>query len=147
MKILCLHGYFKFFPESAGQLARFQDLFEAELARNGDHFTFADLVDAPSHSIAGGTFLDADTSETFEGDPWEVMRANRLVYDFRSGEVVSLDDIDSSVSLDPAGPYFVAPGMILPGSVNEDGSRVTDYAAFFSSSNASFRYSEVEYSE
>ncbi len=144
MKVECLHGYFRFSELSAGELSKFASLFGFTLARNGDHFTFEDLVGAPRHSIAGGTFLGAATSETFEGEPWDVMRENRLVYNFQTGEIVSLDSIDQPVAISEAGGYFVAPGMILPGSVIDDGSRVTDYAAFHLGQK-NFRYSEVEY--
>lgn len=120
-------------------------LFGLEIERNGDHFTFSDLVDAPDYSIAGGAFFGIPTTKTFEGPPWEVMRQNRLVYDFSRGLVVPIDSVLQPVTLASAGHYFLSTGMILPGSVTDDGSRVTDYAAFYNSDRASFKYSEVDY--
>lgn len=147
MRVECLHGYFRFSEEAVGQVSRFCSLFGLEVARSSrmDHLTFADLVDAPDYSVPGGTFLGAATSELFEGPPWEVMRANGLVYDFQRGLVVPIAEIEQVVSIAQAGFAFLASGMILPGSVTDDGSRVTDYAAFFDPSRQGFKYSEVAY--
>jgi hypothetical protein len=145
MRIECLHGYFRFTEEKAGELSQFVSKLGLELKRRGDHFTFEGLAEAPTHSIAGGTYLGADCSVTFEGEPWEVMRANRLVFNFLTGEVVSLDDVDQAVEIKAAGNYSVTTGMLLPGSVIEDGSRVTDYAAFYFVESNRFQYSEIAY--
>lgn len=147
MRIECIHGYFKFTEQSPGDLSRFVSMYELELGRAGDHFTFEDLIDAPRHSIAGGTFLGCPTLQTFEGEPWDVMRENDLVYNFQTGLVVPILTIIQTVSITPAGFYFVAPGMILPGSITDDGSRVTDYSAFFNSDRSTFKYSEIGYGE
>lgn len=143
MKIECVHGYFKFFETKAGQISQFMAMSGFELARNGDHFTFADLVDAPSHSIAGGRFLGCPTLKTFAGEPWEVMRENRLVYNFVLGLVVPIDVIVQLVKVQNAGSYLISTGMIQPGSIMDDGSRVKDYSAQFIQELAHFRYSEV----
>lgn len=145
MKIACIHGYFKFLEERPGEISQFSNLFGLELARSGDHFTFADLVDAPRYSIAGQTYLGAPATETFEGEPWEVMRENGLVYDFSQGLVVPIAAIVRSAPISQAGFYRVSNGMIVPGSVTEDGGRVTDYAAFYIPEIPGFKYSEVEY--
>lgn len=143
MKIECLHGYFRFEEDEAGQLAQFSSLFGFDLVRSGDHFTFEDLDEAPDYSIAGGTFLGVPTLSTFEGRPWEVMRENRLVYDFGLGLVVPIDSVITPVKIATAGNFFVSSGMILPGSLTEDGDRVTDYSARFIRDRMNFKYSEV----
>jgi hypothetical protein len=141
MRIECIHGYFKFFETKVGQMSTFMRLFEFELERSGDHFTFSDLVDAPDYSLKGGTFLGCPTTETFEGNPWEVMRENGIVYNFLTGTVVPIATILQSVKVQAAENFYVASGIILPGSVRDDGTRVTDYSAFFL--NPQFKYSEV----
>ncbi len=145
MKIECIHGYFKFSETQAGQISHFCSLYGLTIERSGDHFTFEDLVDAPRHSLPGGTFLGAPTTVLFEGDPWDVMRENGLVYDFNAGEVVLLASILTNAPLSAAGYYYVSTGMILPGSVMDDGSRVTDYSAHFLLGRENFKYSEVGY--
>lgn len=143
MKVECIHGYFKFSETNAGQISHFMSLFGFEIERSGDHFTFTDLVDAPKYSIAGGTFLDAPTIKTFEGEPWEVMRANALVYDFTTGLVVPISSIARNIEIDLSGNIYVTTGMILPGSLTDDGVRVMDYSAFFLFDRMNFKYTEV----
>lgn len=141
MRIECIHGYFIFTESKAGRLSDFMSRFGLQIERSGDHFTFSDLVDAPDFSLAGGTFLGAPTTENYEGPAWEVMRANGLVYDFSAGLVVPIESILRTVRVQAAGNLYLSSGMILPGSIMEDGLRVTDYAAFYE--NLQFRYSEV----
>lgn len=143
MKVECIRGYFKFSETQPGQLSRFMSLYGLEIERSGDHFTFADLVGAPDYSLAGGTFLGIPTTETFEGEPWEVMEANGLVYNFNTGLIVPALSITSIAKLEQAGNYYISNGMIVPGSIMEDGSRVTDYSAFFIWDRSNFKYSEV----
>jgi hypothetical protein len=120
-------------------------LFGLDLARSGDHFTFSDLVDAPEYSLAGGLYLRAPAIKTYQGKPWEIMRENRLVYNFSLGLVVPIFAIIQPVKLTQAGNFLISTGMLMPGSITEDGSRVTDYSAHFGAETGQFRYSEVEY--
>lgn len=147
MRIECIHGYFIFIEEGPGQVSDFMSLFDLEIEKSesGEHFTFSDLKSAPKYSLPGKLYLDAPAIKAFEGEPWEVMRANGLVYNFVLGLVVPLETITTPLALSDAGNYFAGSGMILAGSVTEDGSRVTDYSAFFSQSSRGFRYSEVTY--
>lgn len=146
MQIKCLHGYFIFREDNAGELSRFCSLFQGlELVPVDDYFTFADLEDAPSHSIEGGEYLGVTAIKTFEGKPWDVFRENKLVYNFSSGEIVPIDTILKRIELFQAPNYFLSSGLILPGSVTDDGSRVTDYAAWYLFDTNKFKYSSVTY--
>jgi hypothetical protein len=69
MKIECLHGYYKFSEVGPGELSEFASMYGFELERNGDHFTFSDLVDAPNYSLLGGLFLKSPCLFTIEGPP------------------------------------------------------------------------------
>lgn len=143
MLIRCVHGYF-FFEESAvGQLSRLASLLSLSLAPNKDHFTFTDLLNAPDHSLKNSTYLGATAIKNFEGKPWEVMKANGLVYNFQTGKVVTLTSITQRVVLNQSNNYFFSNGLILPGSLTDGGKRVTDYSAWYSFADSSFRYSEV----
>jgi hypothetical protein len=143
MKIKCVHGYF-FFEESApGELSRFVSRFGLNLESSDDHVTFTKLVDAPSHSIKNAKYFEATAIKNFEGKPWEVLRANGLVYNFQTDTIVTLSSIGEVVSLKQGSNYFLANGLILPGSLTDEGDRVTDYVAWYSFADASFRYSEV----
>lgn len=143
MKIKCLHGFFKFEETRLGELSKFVSRFGLELERCQDFFTFKPLAEAPDFSIKGLPYLGADTIATYEGNPWEIMRENELVYHFGKGKVVDISTITIRTPLANAGNYFISNGLILPGSLTEDGDRVTDYAAWFSMDTLEFKYSEV----
>ncbi len=143
MRIECIHGYFKLYERDPGDFSRFMSTFDVEISRSDDHFTFDGLLDAPDYSLPGGTFLDAPTTEVFEGNPWDVMRANELVYDFITGLVVPIATVTKRAALTSSGKFFMANGMLMPGSIRDDGSRVTDYSAHFSFYMLTFQYSEV----
>ena len=145
MQIRCIAGFFQFRETSAGEISRLNSFFGFDLVAKDDYFTFSFLKDAPEYAIVGGEYLGAEVSKTFEGEPWDVMRENEIVYDFLNDEMVPISSILRSVEIIPAGNYFVSQGLILPGSVTDGGLRVRDYAAWFSFEAMRFRYSEVFY--
>jgi hypothetical protein len=141
MKVRCVHGYFFFEEDRTGQFSDFVNRFGLSILPNGDHFTFEALVGAPRYAIAGNTYLGAPATVTYEGEPWEIMRANQLIYNFETGLVQSLLAVTQLTPLRSTGRYFLANGLILPGSLTDEGSRVTDYSARYS--DLGFKYSEV----
>lgn len=146
MKVDCLHGYFKFYDDTIGQINHFVSLYGLPIVRSNDHFTFEALVDAPDYSIEGGLYLGALSTKTFEGDPWEVMKENKLVYNFNLSKVVRIETITDAIVISPSVYFFLSSsGMIQPGSVTEDGLRVTDYSASYSFERPGFRYVGVSY--
>jgi hypothetical protein len=145
LRITCLHGYFKFHETRAGEISKWASRYGFDMVRIDDYFTFKQLEAAPDFSLQGLPYLGAVTTETFAGRPWEVMEANGLVFNFALGLVVPITSVTVTFRIDQAGNYFLSPGLILPGSVKVDGSRVKDYAAWFSFDTLKFRYSEVGY--
>lgn len=143
MLIKCIHGYFKIEESQAGEISRFMNLFPVTIVARGDHFTFKTLSTAPKHSIAGNRYLNALCTKTAEGEPWFVMRENGLVYDFEKDLVVPIQTITSRAVLVPGSNYFLSTGLILPGSITEDGTRVTDYSAWYLFDSGKFNYTEV----
>lgn len=126
-----------------GEVSNFMSITELALVRRGDFFTFEKLVDAPEYSIAGNTYLGALATETYAGEPHEIMRANGLIYNFDSDALEPLLLVTQLVELKRCSNYYLSPGLILPGSITVDGSRVTDYLAWFSQATMQFKYSEV----
>lgn len=145
MKIKCLHGYFIFREEKAGEAGQFISLFGLTLEAKEDFFTFPKLAAAPEYSINGSTYLGAPATKTFSGRPWEVMRENNLVYNFVTGEVVNISTVIQRFEISTAGTVFASSGLILPGSINQDGAKVRDFSAWWSRDTMRFRYSEVSY--
>lgn len=143
MMIRCLHGYFILTESRAGEVSDFASLFGLDLSAKDDYFTFTDLIEAPEYSLTGQPYLSGVATKHFEGKPWEVFAANSLIYDFEKRLVVQIQSTMQVVSLDVAGNYFLSPGLILPGSLTEEGQRIKDYAAWFSTDTMKWRYSEV----
>lgn len=149
MKIRCLHGYFIFEETRVSQVSDFMRYTGLEIVPNGPYFTFSDLVDAPEYSFSsraieiGLTPLPA--IKTFAGEPWEVLEANEMVYDFALGLLRPITSVTQVVSIDDGANRFVSPGLILPGSITVEGQRVKDYAAWYSRDTQRFLYSEVSY--
>ena len=134
-----------FREHQAGEISRFMSLTGLELVSRDDYYTFDFLSSAPEYSLAGGTYLGGVCTTTVEGEPWEIFRANSLVYNFRSGIVESIESVTELIELQQTANYFLSSGLIVPGSVTEDGSRVRDYAAYYIFDQARFKYSEVSF--
>lgn len=144
MLIKCVHGFFKFYETESGQISKFNSLYGLEVVRTTDGFyTFSALQAAPDHSIKASTYLGAVATATFGGDPWDVMRANGLVYDWTTGTLKPLTQILVRAAFSDAGSYFVSSGLILPGSLASGGKRITDYTARLIWSSSKFRYTEI----
>ncbi len=145
MNIICRHGYFIFRETRVGQLADFNRRFGFSLVPVGNYYTFEALEDAPRHSLQGKTLLGVPAIKNFEGEPWEVFEANGLVYDFSKGLVLPIASVIQLTTVSLAGNRFVSPGLILPGSLTDEGQRVKDYSAWYSRDTLRFLYSEVGY--
>lgn len=145
MKIDCLHGYFKFTETAAGQVSYFANLFELDLVPKDDYFTFSALEDAPDYSILGDELLTLVATKTFEGPPSEVMRENKLVYNFALDLVQPILSVTNLIEVTQTENYFLSTGLIIPGSLKVDGARVTDYSAWFFRDRMQFRYSGFKY--
>lgn len=143
MRIKCLHGYFKIWETRAGDVSRFASYFGLSLVQKDDYYTFTALSEAPDYVFAGTEYLGAAAAVTFEGRPWQIMRENSLVYNFNTGLVQNIQTIATAVELGRAGNYYFSSGLLLPGSVKEDGSRVTEYSAWYLWDSLKFKYSEV----
>lgn len=116
-----------------------------ELSPKDDYFTFSFLKDAPTHSIEGGVYLGETATKTFEGAAWQVMKENGLVYDFNAGIIKQIATITQRFQISIGVNYFLSNGLILPGSLNDEGKRVTDYSAHYSFDTKKFKYSEVTF--
>lgn len=145
MRVNCISGYFIFDETKAGQISAFASRYGFEIVRNKNHFTFSSLADAPRFAVAGGTWLDAPITVTCEGEPWDIMRLNGLVYNFILDQVVPIPTVTQLLFLSSAANYYFSSGLILPASIRDDGKRVTDYAGWFLHDSARFKYSEVSY--
>lgn len=145
MRVRCLHGYFIFQEMRQGQISDFISLTGMKLISIDDFFTFKALENAPDYSIKTKLIIDSPAIVNFAGEPWEVFEANQLVYDFTKDLIVPISSITRIVKIDTGNNHYISSGLILPGSVKEDGKRVKDYAAWFSRDTLTWKYTEVGY--
>lgn len=145
MRVKCIHGFFIFQETKVGQVSDFMSLTGLELVPWRDAYTFAYLEEAPDFSLAGLELLGVPAIKTFEGEPWEVFEANGFVYDFSLGVIVPIATIVEPISISLAGNRYVSNGLILPGSITDEGEKVKGYSGWFSRDTLRWLYSEVEY--
>lgn len=149
MKIRCLHGFYSFEETNPAQISDFMRFTGLKIVPHGTIFTFDDLTSAPEYSIKGKALQIGKTPlpaiADFAGEPWEVLEANEMVYDFTLGILRPITSITQIVDIDDGGNRFLANGIILAGSLTAEGNRVKDYAAHFSRSTQRFLYTEVSY--
>lgn len=142
MKIRCIHGYFIFEELRAGQVSDFMALFGVDLVAKENYYTFETLADAKAYSILGGLYLGVPATKTFEGKPWEIMRENKLIYHFNLDLVMPIDLVVETSGLQQASSYWLAPGLIIPGSLS-DAVRIKSYSGFYLFDQNKFKYTEV----
>lgn len=145
MRLKCIHGYFIFQETKVGQISDYMSLTGLSIVAKHDYFTFEFLKDAPEYSLTGKSYLGVPAVATYEGNPWEVFEENGFVYNFATGLVVPIASIVQKTVVKLAGNRYVSPGLILPGSLTDEGKRVKGYAAWYSRDRQSWLYTEVDY--
>lgn len=146
MRVICEHGYYKFYPRNEIEVSKLCQFYGVELFRKDDYYTFEALLDLPSFSLKGHDFGNLIALENFEGAPWEVMRANGFVYSLSAKALV----LASSITLafeSVLSEFFsiVDTPLIQSGAVTSLGSRVLSFDAEFSFSDLSLKVLGVEY--
>ncbi len=132
MRVLCRSGHIVFYPRRASDVNTFSQSFGVELVREEDYYTFSALEGAPQYALAGSTFLDAPTTKTFEGKPWDVMRENNLVYNISLTKVVPKLSILSNTEIIQKGLFYVCNTSLLqPGVRTSLGDQILSYSGEF----------------
>lgn len=142
MKITCLHGYFIFEELEPGQVSEFMSAFKVELVRKDNYYTFKKLAEAKDYSLLGLPYLGVPATKTYEGQPWEVMKENGLVYHFNSDLVLPIETIFDVADIKEANSYFLSQGLIVPGSFT-NAVRIKNYSGFYLFDQFKFKYTEI----
>jgi hypothetical protein len=146
MKVLCRHGHFALYPRRASDVARYCQFFSVELVRVSGFYTFPGLAAAESFSLAGRKYLGLAATATFDGHPWDVMRANGFVYSIRSKKLVALSSVSLSIELPRSTHYYVAPPLVEPGSRDRSKKRILSYDGEYTQGEFTRLYvREIEY--
>lgn len=113
MRVLCRHGHYAFFPRDKSDLGNFTSIFGVSLKPEKDFFTFPLLVGAPNYSLSVMPWLNLVAVKTFEGEPWEVMKANGFVYNVSLGIIVPKEMVLSTCRPALVGSYFLLETLLL----------------------------------
>ena len=145
MKIQCLHGFYKMSEQNVGQASDFSRLYGLDLVARDGYITFDLLGGAPDHSLIGRDFLGFEAIKTFAGTPWDVFKANEVVYDFNEGVMKAISTVTGIVDVKPSGNRLVSKGLISAGSIDQEGRKISGYTAWYLRNTASWLYTEVTY--
>ncbi len=146
MRVVCRHGHFAFYPDNASEIGRFANYFEANLEREEDYFTFEALAGLRKYSILGQPYPLLPATKTFEGNVWDVMRENNLVYSLTLGTLVPKLSILSLVDIPLVGYFSLVQGSLLqPGSRILTGQQILSYSGEFVDEGMSLRVAEYTY--
>lgn len=145
MRIKCLDGFFVLDELEPGSISRFQSRFGLEVSPFREKFTFKQLENPLDYAIKGQPYLGATATKTFSGEPWEIFKANSLIFDFTDGVVKQKSAVTSLFKIEQAGNYWISQGLILPGSLTTDGKKIISYSCHYFFDSMRFRYSEVAY--
>lgn len=126
-------------------VSRFVSEYKTELVSVDDYFTFKQLQNFPGYSIKGASLLNTVATVTYQGKPWEILEENGLVLDLTTGQLIPIASQVSTVRFQKSSRYYLANGLVNPGSLLEDGSRVHSYRCQIMSNPRGFLYSEVRY--
>lgn len=145
MRVLCRHGHFAFYPRTPSDINRFTQSFATELEREEDYYTFSGLVGAPKYSLVGAPYLGLPAFQTYEGMPWDVMKANEFVYSIQLGILVPKISILGSADLVQKGFFFVANVPLLQPGVRTPQGQILSYSGEFYTDKFYLRILEFDY--
>lgn len=144
MRLVCNHGYYMFYPENEADVSNFFRYRQIELFKKDDYYTFKELLDLENYSLQGHKYSNAVAIKNFEGSPWEVMRANKLVYSLLLKSLVPVESItlmnDFTLSNDV---YLTANNLPQAGAFDSMG-RVLSFDAVVYRNDTIVRYFDYE---
>lgn len=92
MRLICEKGFYKFYPEYAGEVMLFQEKFGYSLYPCRDFFTFKALADFPNYSLIGhrikGTLQIGVVN--YSGRPEDVLYENKITYSPAMGGLINI---------------------------------------------------------
>ena len=130
MRVLCRSGHYSFYPRNERDISRFCSFYKIELVLDNDHYTFEALKDLETYSIRGNLYSNALATKTVEGQPWEVMKANDLVYSIFLDNLVPKFTITIVAEIKQGNFYYISTsGLLQSGSLNKFGKRLMSFDA------------------
>lgn len=93
MKVICERGYYKFFPDSANEIAVFENIIGRTLVSVGNYYTFEKLANLPNYSIQGQEYGGIKAIKNYSGKIEDVFYENRLKYNIQDDKIESSDNL------------------------------------------------------
>lgn len=93
MKVICERGYYKFFPETANDVAVFENMTGRALVAVGNYYTFAKLAELPNFSIEGQMYGGIVSKKNYAGRVEDVFYQNKLKYNIADDTIESNDKL------------------------------------------------------
>ena len=80
MRITCQHGYYKFYPQTIGEVEIWRRDRGIDLVKCRDYMTFKECAEFPDYSFTGWILGNSIAKVNYAGEPWEVMEKNGLAW-------------------------------------------------------------------
>lgn len=93
MKVICEHGYYKFFPETTNEIAIFESVFKRKLISVGDYYTFETLSGLCDYSIECQDYGGIPAKVNYAGRVEDVFYQNQLKYNIEDDTIESNDNL------------------------------------------------------
>lgn len=93
MKVICEHGYYKFFPEGSGEIAQFENTFNRKLVAVGNYYTFEKLAKLENYSIEGQDYGGIIAKKNYAGRVEDVFYENQLKYNIQDDTIETNDKL------------------------------------------------------
>ena len=146
MKIVCEHGFYKFYPSSRSEVYDWNTLFpDNKIFHERDYYTFEALLEAPDYSIAGLPFMGIVALATVEGRIEDIFRENGFCYDFLiDGVSLILSKAIPALGITFSRDCGVASFLLQAGAVVKL-RPTTGFVCFWNFDNRQFYHSEFFY--
>lgn len=144
MKIICENGFYKFYPQDAGDLLIWNGTKETLKPCRG-FYTFEKLVDFPNFSLAGQFDFKNGLLwlKNYAGRPEDVMRENSLTYSIAAQMVLPTIAIISFANFDTG---TVTVSSTLPQAYSYDGiRRIESFVCWWDKKFDIFKMGAIEY--
>lgn len=139
MKVICEHGYYKFFPEFANEVVLFENMTGRSLVKVGDYYTFAKLSELENYSIEGQNYGGIKAIKNYSGKIEDVFYENQLKYNIEDDTIESNDNL-TIVGERVDGYVWVVTGIPQAYAQLEDRTVITGFQGFV---NVMYNYTTV----
>lgn len=148
MRIVCLKGFYKLYPNTSSELNIAEKIFNQGLFRGADadkdYYTFEPLTKVKSYSLAGATGIGGEIyKKTYSGSLWEVLSINELTLNLKTGLITDINTITDTERLKASQTRFSANRLLQAFARTADGKQIKTFGAFFDVGRGIYFYDRV----